>query len=104
MDGPVILRRLVTLSRSHIRQIDPTHDFDGADRRIRSCGRTNGRAFNLPRSILGVKIPEVLGYRDGANPSRPHHSVSETYRKYSDIPIWSPEGRNAKGPITSGNI
>ena len=26
------------------------------------------RAFNLPRSILGVKIPEVLGYRDGAYP------------------------------------
>ena len=63
MDGPAILRRLVALSRSRITQIDTTHDFDGGGQRIRRCGRTNGRAFNLPRSILGVKITEVLGYR-----------------------------------------
>ena len=63
MDGPVILRRLVALSSSRIRQIDPTYDFDEGGQRIRRCGRTNGRAFNLPRSILGVKITEVLGYR-----------------------------------------
>jgi hypothetical protein len=33
---------------------------------------------------------EFLGYRSGANPSRPHHSPSETRRKYSDIPILCP--------------
>ena len=81
MDGPVILRRLVPLSRSRITQIDPTHDFDGGGQRIRRCGRTNGRAFNLPRSTLGAKITEVLGYRGGANLSQPHHSPSETLRK-----------------------
>ena len=81
MDGPVILSRLVALSSSRIRQIDPTHDFDGGNRRIRRCGRTNGRAFNLPRSTLGVKIIYFLGYRDGAKLSQPHHSPSETRRK-----------------------
>ena len=87
MDGPVILSRFVALSRSRITQIDPTHDFDGGNRRIRRCGRANGCAFNLPRSILGAKITEDLGYRGGANLSQPHHSPSETRRKYSDIPI-----------------
>jgi hypothetical protein len=27
--------------------------------RIRRCGRTNGRAFDLPHSILGIKIKKV---------------------------------------------
>jgi hypothetical protein len=31
-----------------------------------------------------------LGYRSGANPSRPHHSPSETRRKYSDMSILCP--------------
>ena len=77
MDGPVILRRLVAMSRSRITQIDPTHDFDGGGQRTRRCGRT----FNLPRSILGVKIIGVLGYRGGANLFQPYHSPSETRRK-----------------------
>ena len=33
--------------------------MEGGDRQIRRYGRTNGRAFDLPRSILGVKITEV---------------------------------------------
>ena len=33
--------------------------MEGEDRQIRRYGRTNGRAFDLPRSILGVKITEV---------------------------------------------
>jgi hypothetical protein len=54
MDGPVILSRLVALSRSRITQTDPAHDFDGgADTALR---RANGHTFDLPRSILGVKI------------------------------------------------
>jgi hypothetical protein len=55
--------------------------------RIRRCGRANGHTFDLPRSILGVKIIKMLGYRGGANPSQPHHSPAETGRKCSDIPI-----------------
>jgi len=55
--------------------------------RIRRCGRANGHTFDLPRSILGVKIMQVLGYRGGANPSQPRHSPAETSRKCSDIPI-----------------
>jgi len=54
---------------------------------IRRCGRANGHTFDLPRSILGVNVMKVLGYRGGANLSQQHHSSPETRRKYSDIPI-----------------
>ena len=50
----------------------------GGYKGIGRYGRTNGRTFDLPRSILGGRISELLGYRSGANPSRPHHSPSET--------------------------
>ena len=57
MDSPVILLHLIALSRSRTTQTDPAHDFDGrGDRRIRRCDSTNGCAFDLPRSILNVKI------------------------------------------------
>ena len=58
--------------------------------RMQRCGRANGHTFDLRRSILGVKIIEVLGYRGGANPSLTHHSPAETCRKCSDIPIRRP--------------
>ena len=44
---------------------------------MQRCGRANGHTFDLRRSILGVKIIEVLGYRGGANPSLTHHSPAE---------------------------
>ena len=56
MSGPVILRRLVVLSRSLTTQTDPARDFGGKDRQIRRYGCTNGRALDLIRSILGVKL------------------------------------------------
>ena len=56
MSGPVILRRLVVLSRSRTTQTDPARDFGRKDRQIRRYGCTNGRALDLIRSILGVKL------------------------------------------------
>lgn len=55
MDGSIILRRLAALSRSRITQTAPARYFDGGYRRIKRCGRTNGRTFDLPRSILGAE-------------------------------------------------
>ena len=56
MNSPVVLLRLIALSRSRTTQTDPAHDFDGGDQRIRRHDSTNGCAFDLPRSILDVNI------------------------------------------------
>ena len=61
MDGPINLRRLAALMRSCVIQTAPARYFDGGYRRIRRCGRTNGRTFDLPRSILGGRISGVIG-------------------------------------------
>ena len=75
MDGPINLRRLAALMRSCVIQSAPARYFDGGGyQRIRRCGRTNGRTFDLPRSILGGRIIEVSGQRGGKFSSRARHS------------------------------
>ena len=81
MDGSINLRRLAALMRSCVVQAAPARNLSRGYRRIRRCGRTNGRKFDLPHSILGGRIIEVSGQRGGANLSQPHHSPSETRRK-----------------------
>ena len=74
MDGPIILRRLAALMRSSFAQAAPARHFDGGGyRRNKPYGRTNGRTFDLPRSILGGRIIEVSGQRGGKFSSRARH-------------------------------
>jgi allantoicase len=74
MDGSIILRRLAALMRSCVIQTAPAYYFDGGYQRIRCYGRTNGRTFDLPRSILGGRIIEVSGQRGGKFSSQARHS------------------------------
>lgn len=74
MDGSINLRRLAALMRSFVIQNAPARYFDGGHQRIRRYGRTNGRTFDLPRSILDGRIIEVSGQRGGKFSSRARHS------------------------------
>jgi len=65
MDGSINLRRLAALMRSCSTQTAPPVISMGGYQRIRRYGRTNGRTFDLPHSILGGKIIEVSGQRGG---------------------------------------
>ena len=77
MGGPIILRRLAALMRSCVIQSAPARYFDGGGyRRIKRYGRTNGRTFDLPRSILDGRIIEVSGQRGGNFSSRARHFPS----------------------------
>ena len=78
MDGSIILRRLAALMRSCVIQSAPARYFDGGYQRIKRYGRTNGRTFDLPRSILGGRIIEVSGQRGGKFSSRERH-LSKIY-------------------------
>ena len=73
MNGSIMLRRLAALSRSRITQTAPARYFDEGYRRIRRCGRTNGRTFDFPRESVGGRIIEVSGQRGGKFSSRARH-------------------------------
>jgi len=68
LDGSIILRHLAALSRLRITQTTPARDFDGGYQRIRRYGRTNGRTFDLPHSILGGRISGVIGLSQWCQP------------------------------------
>ena len=73
MDGSIILRRLAALMRLCVIQAAPARYFDGGYQRIKRYGRTNGRTFDLPRSILGGRIIEFSDQRGGKFSSRARH-------------------------------
>ena len=67
---------------------------------------TNSRSGLFPARVIQTVIHDAwkqtkwvprfgcnTGKPDGERASRPHHSPSETRRKYSDIPILCPKGR-----------
>ena len=92
MNGSIMLRRLAALSRSRITQTAPARYFDEGYRRIRRCGRTNGRTFDLPRESVGGRDIEVSGQRGGKFSSRARHflfSIAQKGELLLSLPLIS---------------